>query len=87
MPEVSAQRGSNVPNREMQVAFVKSEKLLRGYFPTLQDVDLEKRFLREPAGYERRGCRVFAEVSFGFFKDTENSFVLAPRVVQEGGGI
>lgn len=42
-----------VSGMEMQIAFVSSEDPMNGNIPTMEDVHLEKRFIREEVEYEK----------------------------------
>lgn len=46
--EITEEGEENIPDSEMQLAFVKFGYMLALYIPPLRDVDLEKRCMREP---------------------------------------
>lgn len=79
------ERGINLPDTRVCITLVKSVYLMGAYFPTIQDVHLQKGLIRELVKYRRRSQRVFATDKLGPSRDKGNSFVLESRGEEKGG--
>lgn len=60
---------------------------MKGCIPTIQDVDFEKEFIREPAEYERVIQRIFAMDRIGYSHDEWKSLALLICCGEEGSGL
>lgn len=52
--EITTKIGANIPSWKEMLAFAKFGHVLTGYIFTVSNVDVEKRFIREPYNYVRK---------------------------------
>lgn len=85
--EVAQDYGINIFDTEVKLPLVKSGYMMERFIPTIQDVDSEKRFIREPVRYERRVQRIFATDRLKSSGDNRNNFVLCCGGGENGCGL
>lgn len=79
--------GSSIPDTKVRPVFVRSGYLMKGYTPTILNVDVDEGLIKETVDYEGTVQRVFKTDRFGFSRDRLNSFVLASCSEEEGVGL
>lgn len=84
---IAADQGKSFPDTELRLTFVKFNYLMKGCIPTIQDVDFDNEFIKEPVKYERIFQRVFATVWYVSFGVKKNRFVWVSGGEEEGSDL
>lgn len=85
--KIAVERGRNVPDTELRLAFVRSGYLLAGYIPIVQDAILEERSMYNSTRTRNMNSYSNGDGQVRVFYCSEELFVLVPRGGVEHSGL